>query len=236
MILTNLGNSSAGVLDSIRNETRIHWTRGLRQAELTILDRESALRTNSISSRKTARAIQFKREQVVTLTKVFAIARFIPLVSTYIANLLDNIKDDIQVWEESQEHATALWRDCLFELNAARQEKEHILQEHPEGVHMTYEQIQQQAVIALREKKVAYIVPRYWAALNGLPEAVGVAIFEASKEERDYLMTRVIQDLHGIQIQQETLELAKTIAQFPINEQKQLFENAVSDHPHLIQS
>lgn len=226
MIVSNLGNSSAGVYDSIRAEERIDWSRGIRQAELTYLDRQAALRMNSLSARKKERDIQLKQEQIIALKRVLIFGRFIPLLSTYLSNVLENLIDEIKIWEESKEHSEALWRDCVFELQAAQQEKERILQKHPEALHMTYEQLQKRAELALREKKLAYIKPRYWAARNNLPESVGAALFDASDEERDYLISRITQDLYGTPVPEEVLGIAQIIAKFPVEEQKRLLQGS----------
>lgn len=226
MIFSNLGNSSAGVFDSIRAEERIDWSRGIRQAELTCLDRQAALRANLLSARKKERDIQFKQEQIACLKRILTVVRFVPLLSTYLSNTLENLIDEIKIWDESKEHSEALWRDCVFELNAAQREKERILQQHPEALQMTYEQLQERAAIALREKKLAYIKPRYWAARNNLPESVGAALFDASEDERDYLMTRLTQDLYGTPVPEEVLEIAQIVAKFPVEEQKRLLQGS----------
>lgn len=225
MFLSNLGNSNAGVVDAIRSAERIHWILGLKQAENTILAQKSTLQSNIWSNRKACRDIDLKKEKIVWLTKAWWLFRLVPVFGTHISNKLETLRDEIAAWKESASDRESLFRDCAYELKVAQEELNRILQEHPEAELLSYEQLQEQSIVALREKKLSYIAPRYWAAKNNLPETVGATLFDATDEERDYLIARIAQKMYSLPATEETIRLAGYIAQLPLEEQQSLLQN-----------
>lgn len=224
-MLSNLGNSKAGVVDAIRAAERIDWTLGVRQAENTIFAQKSALQSNIWNERKTCREIDLKHEKVQWLQKLWWICRFVPILSTSIYNKIETLRDEITAWKEGILDRKSLFRDCAYELQVAQQELDRILKEHPEAQTLTYEELQERSLIALKEKKLSYLAPRYWAARNNLPEAVGVTLFDATDDERDYLIARIAQKMYNLPATEETIRLAGYIAQLPPDEQKSLLPN-----------
>lgn len=223
-MLSNLGNSKGGVLDAIRSAEQIDWTLGLKQAENTEFSQRSVLRSNFWSNRKATREIELKQEKIRWLYPIWKVVQFVPVVGKIVSNTLETLCDEVQAWEEAQDDRQVLFRDCAYELSIAQAEIQRILQEHPEAQTLTYEELQERSLIALKEKKLSYLVPRYWAAKNGLPESVGATLFECTDSERDYLLTRIAQKLYGFPATEQTIRLAQKIAQLPELQQQQLLD------------
>ena len=224
-MLSNLGNSKPGTVDAIKAAERIHWALGLKQAENTLFALRSTFQSNLYSQRKVARDIELKREKIRYLKIVSILSRFIPVLGLTIRNKVENLKDEIESWIDSKEDRESLVRDCAYEISIARTELNRILIEHPEAVTLNYEELQEEMMTALKEKKLKYIIPRYWAAKNNLPESVGVTLFDCSEEERNYLITRVAQELYGSPVSEEVIRVAGVISRLPSYEQQSLLNS-----------
>src|SRR5919202_1604141 len=193
--LTNLSNSKSGVESIIRAQERQHWLRGLRQAELVILEKEGALLHGQIALAKQERQRVLSLEILATLTPVTKKVGFVPIFGQWLSGRIKDIHESLQQLEASYSKQEAMVRDCQQELKAAQDEWHRIVGEHPEILDLSSEEIEDrygQAV--LLEKKLAYIVPRAWAAEYGLPESVGVALYEATPNERQYLLARIFEE------------------------------------------
>jgi hypothetical protein len=225
MFISNLGNSKAGVIDTIKTAERIHWTLGLKQAENTVFAQSATLRSNIWNNRKLGRDVCLKREKVSWLKKIWYFCRFIPILGNSIRNNIETLLDEIAAWEEGDLVRESLFRDCAYELKIAQEELHRILQEHPEIESLSYEELQEYSLVALKEKKLSYLSPRYWSAKNGLPETVGVTLFEVSDDERDYLITRIAQKMYNLPATEETIRLAGIFSQLPPHEKEILLQN-----------
>jgi hypothetical protein len=226
-MLSNLGNAKAGILEGIRNAERIHWTLGLKQAETILHEKRQILNCNFLSIRKTQREMALKSEKKKWLGRILAIAKFIPILGLSIQHRFENLADEIEIWEKSVIQDEPLIRDCAFETEIAESERDRILEAHPEALNLTYEELQELSVFALREKKLQYLIPRYWAARNNLPESVAVTLFEAGEEERDYLLSQIVKEISAQAIPDEVLEMSLTIASLPWHE-KQIISGLVN--------
>jgi len=226
-MLSNLGNSKGGVLEGIRSAERIHWTLGLKQAENILHEKRQVLNCNYLSIRKTAREIALKSEKKKWASRFLAIAKIIPILGLAIEHYVENITDEIEVWAKSQIQDEPLIRDCVFETEVAESERNRILEAHPEALAMSYSELQELSITALREKKLQYLIPRYWAARNNLPESVAATLFEADEEERDYLLSRIVKEISAQPIPDEVLEMSLRIASMSWHE-KQIISGLVN--------
>lgn len=195
-ILSNLGNSLAGVYDTIDAKKAIHWTLALRQAELIILDKTNVLRTNTDSQVKAIREGVLLQEQLKYLKLIFPILRYIPLLGIWLKNKIADISDRLSRFESLQLQNSQLFRDCQMELDVAESKKQEILAEYPEAEILSYRQLQEKyGQEALLETNYAYIEARLRSAYYGLPESVGVALFDVSPQMRQALTERINQFL-----------------------------------------
>ncbi|QLE46425.1 hypothetical protein FD723_40145 (plasmid) [Nostoc sp. C052] len=208
-ILSNLGNSLAGVGDLIDAKKAIHWTLGLRQAELIILDKTNVLRTNNDSQLKAIREGDLLQEQLKYLKLVFPALRCTPVLGIWLKNKIADINDRLSRFEALQAQTNQLFRDCRMELDVARKKKQEILEEYPEAQELTYMQLQEKyGQEALLETNFAYIEARLRSAFYGFPESVGVALFDVSPQMRQALTERINQ---FIQQQRPTNNLGEAI-------------------------
>lgn len=220
--LTNHSNSEAGTLDIIGVETRKHWYRGLRQAELIIRGKKRTLASSQRARERASRDIQLMEEALVYWRLFSRLLRHVPILGTWLYNKTLNQEAAIAECRESLEDQESLFRDCQLELEVATQEYEHILQAHPEATCWSYEQLESSCgKIALLEQKAAYITPREFARQQGISLELSIALFESSPEERHYLLDRVIR---------QTIELGTTLglpptdtASLPEEEAESLF-------------
>jgi hypothetical protein len=88
----------------------------------------------------------------------------------------------------------SLIRDCELEQKSAIQQREQILNAHPEALALSYEQIEEYfGKVALLEQKVSYLAPRELSRQHGISLELSIALFEADEAERLYLIDRIIQ-------------------------------------------
>jgi hypothetical protein len=191
-IISNLGNSLAGVKDTIEAKEAIHWTIALRQAELTILDKTGVLRTNTYSRSKAVREHDLLQEQIKYLKFIFNIFSWVPILGIWLRNKLADIRERIANFEITQPETEKLFRDCRMELDAATAKKQEILAQYPEAESLTFMQLQEKyGEEALVETIFAYMEPRIRSQLSGIPESVGVALYEVSPRLRNVVLERI---------------------------------------------
>jgi hypothetical protein len=191
-VISSLANSTAGIAEIVDNEYRTHWTRGLRQAELIILDKESALLANKLAIARGLREINLLVEVKKYLNPLAKVFSKIPILGLCLTNKITDIEERIEQFHRNQEKQTYLSRDCEMELNTAVRLKTEIIKRNPEATQLSYLELQEKySDEALTEKMYAFIEARIFAYKHGLSESVGVALFESSVERRKLLLKRL---------------------------------------------
>lgn len=217
--LSNLSNhSTAAALQAILKQEQIHWFDGLKAAELLILELQNALagfvekqRQCDRDSRELTRQRDklitsiigdyFSYNQQLTLRSISAedqanlmssILAQINLVSPTIADQVEGCGDRIEALDREMSQVQSIQvRDAQSVLAVAQQQRDRILETHPEALGLDYAELQHQfAPIALRERQAHYLAARIWAIHSGLPETVGVALFDVPVADRAYLIQR----------------------------------------------
>ena len=210
-------NSQAAVLFEIRKQESVHWLLGLRQAELTINDRESALRANQKLLRRQLRELGSKARRLASLEKInFPVNEQI--------DEMENLKDDLEeATIQIEQKLPPLVRDCQMELSVAISEKARILKSHPEAESLSFEELQQQfSGAALRSKQSRFIAAAAWASQNGLPEGAGQLLFDIPDQEREIVMAESVRLLSGVQATAISVNVAQYSSQLLISQQQQL--------------
>lgn len=182
--ITNLGNSQAAISEEILSEERLHWSLGLRKAELVIFERQKALFGAQISSRKQNRKVKWWRSLILLLERTQIFWRYIPILNLLLTDRHFDLLDAIEEYQFHQSAIAANIRDCMMELTTAIAAKQRILGSHPEVLEWSYLQLQEYtAKIALTQKKARYIASRIWATAHHLPIEVGSTFLESSPTE-----------------------------------------------------
>jgi len=220
--LTSHSNSTAGTLDVIRIEERKHWIKGLRQAELCIREKSKALDSNQQAKRKAERHLELIQEVLSCLRPLALICRPCPILGTWLKNKTLDLTDFVEQCQNSLSDQS-LFRDCEAELKVALQERDRIAKEHPEVAILSFQEIEDRyAALALLEQKVSYLAPRVFAAERGLSQEVAIALFEASPEDRHYLLERILEEKTGVELSESTTALIEAIADAPPEKQQQI--------------
>jgi hypothetical protein len=177
-------NSRASVIHEIRRREMEHWFSGLRQAELFIDEKSSALENFIFECRKQEREIRRMERQVNDLAEAVH-------PSERQQDDLEACRDYIELTTRKLVRSRAEVRDALMERDAAIQERDRILAEHPEATALTYQELQEMFTAPmLLERQARFIAARVWAAQNGLPEGVGESVFSLPPEQREALLNR----------------------------------------------
>lgn len=190
-ILSNLGNSRAGIIDAIQVEYRKHWTRGLRQAELIIVDKQMTLAKNLVAFRQLERRIKIFEDRF-KYTNYFQWLTSVPILGKSIEDKILSLGESIHLMQLEIQKSEALFRDCNMELCVAQEQKQWILGQHPEAMEKTYEILQQEySSEALVGQKEFLIDTKMVSALKGIPEEVVAIIFESTPKVQELLIKRV---------------------------------------------
>ncbi|NJR40721.1 MAG: hypothetical protein HC781_20175 [Leptolyngbyaceae cyanobacterium CSU_1_4] len=175
-------NSNGAVLLNIRREEGIHWYFGLKQAEIYWESLSAALSETRLQMKKHAvevAEIKLTIEDLNARKTDRTIAQAdLNQASLELAEFKLARSGDVLLRLQSQE------RDILSELSVANQERERILNKHPEIKSSNYLSIQNVTIDAQLCRESKYIAARAWACQLGLPESVGVALFDVPEEFR----------------------------------------------------
>jgi hypothetical protein len=220
--LTNHSNSKAGVIDIIHAEERKYWTKGLRQAELLIREKDKALETNRRALIEAKAHMDLVQETLIYLRPLARFFVRIPIIGTWFNNKVEKLSGLITQYLDSVSE-TSLFRDCELELATAVKERDRIVDEHPEARLLSFEELEERyGAIALLEQKVAYLAPRVFAAERGLPVEVAVVLFETAPEERHYLLERILEEKEGLVLTEDSVALIGAIATASPEKQHQI--------------
>lgn len=158
-------NGISGTLWEIRRQEAIHFYLGYRQALLIIKDLEKNIKTAKLGSQKTMLAISKEKT---------ALASSIPEEEESVRIL------ELEIIQDSLVETNLLIRDSVFELEAAKAEKDRIETEHPE-LRGTYEEIQQKyAQSAFLAKLARNVAISTYALSQGLSEAASEIIVDSN--------------------------------------------------------
>lgn len=204
-------NSYAATLFEIRIKEQLHPLLGLRQAALTVREKQQALSYHSTLARKNIRRVR-------------AIARQRKWLS--FANRLlhaELISDRIEAFDEEMLHLNTecdwiepLIRDAQMELAAAVQEHQRMVDKYPEITAKTYMQLQlEETPQALMDGFARTIAGQAWAKQMGYPEAVGRLLFDMPDEMREGVLRREQEIRSGVTNSMITLEAQQILASMP---------------------
>ncbi|MBD1864181.1 MULTISPECIES: hypothetical protein [Trichocoleus] len=219
--LTNLSiNSKAGVEHEIQRQERVHWFLGLRQAELFIQEKRAALETNYHLQRKHSRQVKTWEKELQTLQEL-------EQPSLEQLDQIEALQDDIAAAKSSQENLQPLIRDCGMELHSAEDQKQRILQAHPEAIDLSYIELQTRySAVALLEKQAHVTAAEIWASHNALPVSVGHLLFDLSPADRDYVLAREMELRNGVKVGEAIAHAAQVLATLSPETQKQVLLQA----------
>lgn len=221
-------NSKAAVEFEIRRQERIHWFLGMRQAELFIRDKLSALYTNREAERSYVRKIKAISREKDALGAKGVAASLDELAR------IEEIEDQIISAQRSWLDLQPLIRDADMELQVARDERDRIIYPHPEALGLSFDELQDRyAAPALLEKQAFYFAAEAWAAVNHLPASCGHMLMDLSPEQRQHLMTREAEIRTNLRIDEATIQAARRMMQLPPVQQQQ-FLQALSDQEQAI--
>ncbi|MBW4514581.1 MAG: hypothetical protein KME11_05090 [Timaviella obliquedivisa GSE-PSE-MK23-08B] len=184
-------NSFGAVLLNIRREENIHWYFGLKQAEIYHKSLSAALTETHLQMRKHAVEVA---EIAQTLEDIDAQAT----PRTVAAANLQEATRELNEFKLAHSEATLLAlrsqeKDILTELAVAAGERDRILNQYPQLQELTYDSIQSFTIEAQLCRESKYIAARAWACQAGLPEAVGVALFDVPQEFRSQVSAKEIE-------------------------------------------
>lgn len=221
--ISNLGNSQADTEDVIDSATRIHWLEGLKKAENIILEKQNALLSNNLSHKKHKRELELLTDKL-GIYRLFSFLK-VPVFRIWIKNKIEDVEDSFQENEARLLASIRLVEDCKMELATALRKKQQIIEQYPEAKTLSYPQLQAiHSFVALRERKAFAVAATIWSAERNLPESVGHVILSAPPHEQEYLMLREVQIRTGAVINETVIELARWLAELPLEQQQKIME------------
>lgn len=219
-------NSKYATRSEIVKQEEVHWFAGLRQAELTIRDKEMALAEQAFAKRKQERKLRkIERDLEQVRNKL---ARLNAGSHKYLDTLdkIEDLEDQLKLAQFQSERMAPLERDAISELNVAKQERDRILTEHPEALTMPYDHLQDMGRDVLNTVLAKYVASSVWAAKNGLPDAVGKALFDIPKDDLLDVMGRVAVMEGAIQDKNKIAQAIILLEQLPPAQLDQLLIDA----------
>jgi hypothetical protein len=183
--LTCHSNTPAQVLDIVRSQEQIHWYWGLRQAELHIEYIRPSLEYIAKETKKLPATKKIKLEQLKTLKLLNLIAKFVPILGSWIEYKIQSVELEISAIEDPEQIQRMNQRisDAQAELDVAVSERNRILAEHPEILQMNYQELQAISVEALLEKKAFLVTSSQLGVHYGLSESASTVLAELGQKD-----------------------------------------------------
>lgn len=223
---TNLSiNSQAAVLYEIGRKSQVHWLLGLRQAELFIDEKQTALNQAYFKQREYEREIRKKQRELASLQENQAETTLAP-------DRLDQIEaleDAIAQAAYYRDRIIPQVRDACMELQTAMNARNQILEAHPEASELNYMELQSLFGDAcINETLAHYLAGRVWACSNSLTEQIGATLFDHPVHLREQLIQREAElrtnlDLAGVHQQAELI-----LAELPAEKRHQALITAAN--------
>ncbi len=205
-------NSQAATIDTIKREEGLHFSRGIRAAELIIAEKSNVLRQNYRFAKEQERKNTLHKIWVKSLIVAYKVFRFIPVLSILVKHEIERKEELLEDYEKSKSHFVSLIRDANLELATAQQELERIIERHPTIKDLSYLQREQYfSSFALIEKMSVNLGAALWAAEHNLPEHIGKMIFEMSPDDRLSVLKRSAEIKNGVYLDNNAIELAMSI-------------------------
>lgn len=208
-------NSRAAVIHEIRRRELEHWYSGLRQAELFMDEKTAALEAFVFDCREYELGLQEAELKISELEKKQSLTPKQRIK-------LSRLQNSIDLSSRRLFRIRAEVRDAMMEFAAAKGERDRILQEHPEALHLSYDEMQERFTAPmLQERQARYIAARVWAAQNGLPDGVGESVFSVPLEQREALLIREAELRRGSSLTEAKVRALETLSHLPSEEQTQ---------------
>ena len=210
-------NSLAAVRHEIRKQERIHWTAGLRQAELIVRDKLDALHQSEVQARKCSRNLRLLKHEYDELNARRDALTFKEEIR------IEEIEDEVVAAKRDWFNIQPLLRDANMEMEAAAQERDRIVKDHPECKDLSFQELQElYGQPALMNKLASFFAAEAWASMNHLPSSVGHLVLDTAPENREMLMRLEAEIRTHVCLDETTVQAARRIASLPPEEQEKV--------------